>query len=162
MPRPASRFIENLTKRQLEKLENLRNYGSTPRIRNRAHAILLSHQGTSVVELVRIFQTNRTTIGLWLDRWEAEGLDGLADKPRPGSPPKLTEAEHARVLELLKQSPHNPSGVLGTIKQEMDIEISRSTLKRIAKKAGLIWKRMRRSLKNKRDQKNFATPGSIE
>ena len=69
---------------------------------------------------------------------------------------KLTEAERMRVVELLKQSPHNPVAVLSEIKREMRKEISRSTLKRIARKAGLIWKRMRKSLGSKRDQKKFA------
>jgi transposase len=157
MSRPASRFIEKLTKGQIQKLEDLKDHGATPRIRHRAHAILLSHQGTNVVDLAHIFQTNRTTVGQWLDRWEAEGFDGLADKPRPGSPSKLTEAEKTKVVEILKQSPHNPAAVLSETLQETGKEISRSTLKRIAKRAGLTWKRMRKSLASKRDQKNFAT-----
>jgi transposase len=157
MPRPSSRFIKNLTEPQIQELANLKDYGATPRIRHRAHAILLSHEGTSVVELVRIFQSNRTTICQWLDRWDSNGFEGLADGPRPGSPPKLTEPELARAVELLKQSPHNPALVLSQIQQETGKEISRSTLKRIARKAGLIWKRMRKSLESKRDQKKFAT-----
>jgi transposase len=157
MPRPESRFIGKLSKRQMQKLEELKDHGSTPRIRHRAHAVLLSHQGTSVVELAKIFQTNRTTISQWLNRWDAEGLEGLGDKQRPGAPPKLSESEQARVVELLKQSPHNPAGVLAEIKKEMNQEISRSTLKRIAKQAGLVWKRVRKSLGSKRDQKKFAT-----
>jgi transposase len=157
MPRPACRFIKKLTKRQTQKLEELKDHGGTPRIRHRAHAILLSLDGTSVVELARIFQTSRTTISQWLDRWDVEGLDGLADKPRPGSPTKLTESEQAQALELLKESPHNPAGVLSEIKQKTGKEISRSTLKRLARKANMIWKRARKSLKGKRDQKKFAT-----
>lgn len=61
-----------------------------------------------------------------------------------------------RVVELLKQSPHNPAAALSEIKREMGKEISRSTLKRIARKAGLIWKRMRKSLGSKRDPKTSA------
>ena len=62
MSRPASRFIEKLTAQQIQKLTELKDHGVTPRIRHRAHAILLSFQGTSVVDLVQIFQTNRTTV----------------------------------------------------------------------------------------------------
>lgn len=157
MSRPASRFVEKLTKSQIRKLEDLMEHGDTPRIRHRAHAILLSHQGVSVVELAKVFQTNRTTISQWLDRWEVEGLEaGLADRPRPGSPSKLTETQRSRVVELLKESPQNPSAVLSQISQEMGKEISRSTLGRIAKKAGLVWKRMRKSLGSKRDKKRFS------
>jgi transposase len=157
MSRPASRFIAKLSQRQIQKLEQLKDHGDTPRIRHRAHAILLSHQRTSIVELAKIFQTTRLTISQWLDRWDADGFDDLADKPRPGSPSKLTATEQAQVLDLLKQSPHNPAAVLSQIKQETGKQISRSTLKRMAKKAGLVWKRMRKSLGTKQDQKKVAT-----
>jgi transposase len=157
MPRPASRFIEKLTKRQIQKLENLKDHGDTSRIRHRAHAILLSHQGLSIVELVKIFGSTRLTISQWLDRWDASGFEDLADKPRPGSPTKLTESEHSQALDLLKQTPHNPSAVLSQIKEETGKQISRSTLKRMAKKAGFVWKRMRKSLGTKQDQKKVST-----
>ena len=157
MARPASRFIEKLTARQIAKLTERKDHGDSPRIRHRAHAILLSYQGTSVVDLAQIFQTNRTTISQWLDRWDAEHFEGLADKPRPGAPRKFTEAERARVLELLKLFPQNPAAVLSQLKQETGTNMSRSTLKQIARNAGLIWKRMRKSLAGKRDSKKFAT-----
>ena len=62
MPRPASRFVEKLTKSQLGKLKDLMAHGDTPRLRHRAHAVLLSHQGVCVVDLAEVFQTNRTTV----------------------------------------------------------------------------------------------------
>ena len=55
MARPESRFISKLTKAQVQSLEQLRDTGASARIRHRAHAILLSFQGTSVNALVRIF-----------------------------------------------------------------------------------------------------------
>ena len=161
MSRPASRFIGKLTKSQQQQLQHLKDHGETPRVRHRAHAILLSYQGSTIIELMKVFQTSRNTITQWLDRWDSEAIAGLADKPRPGAPPKLTEQEQASVLELLGQSPQNPAAVLPEIKQQIGKEISRSTLKRIAKKSGLSWKRMRRSLASKRDPKNFATQERI-
>lgn len=155
--RPESRFIGKLTSTQVQRLEELRDDGDNRRIRHRAHAILLSSQGTSVRDLVKIFQTNRNTICSWLDRWEAEGLDGLADKARPGAPPKLDSTQQERALELLQEAPQNPNAALVALKEETGIEISGDTLKRLAKKNGLVWKRMRKSLRSKRDEKNFAT-----
>ena len=153
-----TRFIETLIARQIQKLTERKDHGETPRIRHRAHAILLSFQGTSVVDLAQIFQTNRTTVSQWLDRWDAERFAGLADKPRPGAPARFSESERTRVLELLKQFPQNPAAVLAGLKQETGTEMSRSTLKQIARKAGLMWKRMRKSVAGKRDQKKIGTP----
>lgn len=157
MARPESRFIRKLTKTQTQRLEQLRDDGDNSRIRHRAHAVLLSFHGTSVNDLVKIFQSNRNTIGGWLDRWEAEGFDGLVDKPRTGAPTKLDEQEQKRAIELLQQTPQNASVALAKLQKETGIEISVDTLKRLAKKNGLVWKRMRKSLRGKRDEKNFAT-----
>ena len=62
MARPESRFIEKLTKAQVQRLEQLRDDGENKRIRRRAQAILLSFHGTSVKELVTIFRSNRNTV----------------------------------------------------------------------------------------------------
>jgi transposase len=142
MARPASRFIEKLTSRQIQKLTERKDHG--------------------VVDLAQIFQTNRTTVSQWLDRWDAERFAGLADKPRPGAPARFSESERTRVLELLKQFPQNPAAVLAGLKQETGTEMSRSTLKQIARKAGLMWKRMRKSVAGKRDQKKSGTPTCTE
>jgi len=162
MARPESRFITKPTKRQVEQLEFTRDYDDSKRARHRAHAILLNYQGTSVNELTVIFATSRNTICNWLDRWETDKLDGLHDRQRSGAPPKLNEQEQARALELLEQTPQNSNRVLAELEKEFGKQISSTTLKRIAKNNGLIWKRMRKSLRSKRDQKNFASPTSSQ
>jgi transposase len=157
MARPDSVFIQKLSKTQVQRLEQLRDDGGNSRIRHRAHAILLSYLGTPVKELVKIFQSNRNTLYSWFDRWHAEGFDGLADKPRCGAPTKLSVEEQDRAIELLQASPQSTNTTLAKIKVETGVTISGDTLKRLAKKKGLVWKRMRKSLRTKRDQKNFAT-----
>jgi len=162
MARPESRFIQKLTKTQVQRLEHLRDAGDNSRIRHRAHAVLLSFQGTSVNDLVNIFQSNRNTVTGWLDRWDADGFDGLADKSRCGGPTKLNEEQQERAIELLQEFPQSTNATLIKLQEETGIEISGDTLKRLAKKKGLVWKRMRKSLRSKRDQKNFATSEGIE
>ena len=162
MARPESRFITKLTKSQVQRLEGLRDVGDNSRIRHRAHAVLLSFNGTSVNQLVKIFQSNRNTIVSWLDRWEAEGFDGIADKPRCGAPTKLNQQEQKRAIELLQETPQSSNTTLIKLKKETGVEISGDTLKRLAKKNGLVWKRMRKSLRSKRDQKKFATSAGVK
>ena len=155
--RPESRFISKLTKTQVQNLEELRDAGVNSRIRHRAHAVLLSFHGTTVNALTEIFQTSRNAVCRWLDRWDADGIDGLADKPRPGAPPKLNDDEQERAMELLAQHPRSSGTVLLEVKKETGKQISGDTLKRLAKKNGLVWKRMRKSLRGKQDRKKFAT-----
>ena len=80
----------------------------------------------------------------------------MADKPRPGAPPKLNEKEQQRALERLKETPQSVDQALVRIKEETNKQIGSDTLKRIAKKSGWSWKRMRKSLRSKQDRKKFA------
>lgn len=152
MARTPSRYVE-LKDDDREALSLLRDHGETSRIRRRAQAILLSAAGKSINELAEIFEVSRDTIGSWLDRWETEGIQGLRDAPRSGAPPKLTESELEEVLEFLKKYPHSPKQVLREISERFGKTIAPSTLRRIARRARLRWKRMRRSLKSKPDDK---------
>jgi transposase len=155
MPRLATRFVIPLTDEDKEVLRYLKNEGENARIRSRAHAILLSDAGHSINDIAGIFDTDRDTVCSWISRWEAEGPIGLADKPRSGAPRALTDSECDKVLEFLKEHPHSPKQVLRRIQKELGKTISNDTLRRIARRAGLKWKRMRRSLKTQRNEEDF-------
>ena len=102
MARSESCVIETLTMPQVQRLEQLRDGGGNSRIRHRAHAVLSRFNGMSVDEFVKIFQSNHNTIVSWLDRWDAEGFDGIADKPRCDAPNKLNQQEQTRSLNCSK------------------------------------------------------------
>jgi transposase len=155
MGRTPSRFVSPLSDEEREILEYLKDYGETPRIRHRGHAILLSDSGKSVNEIAEIFETTRVTVCSWLARWEESGPQGLADGARSGGPPKLTKSERKKVLKLIKKYPHSPKQVLNEIPRTIGKTISETTLRRIARASGLRWKRMRKSLKSKRDEEDF-------
>ncbi len=93
MARTPSRFVSPLGDEEREILGYLKDHGETPRIRRRAHAILLSDSGKSVNEIAEIFETTRVTVCSWFARWEKSGPRGLADGARSGAPPKLTKPE---------------------------------------------------------------------
>lgn len=149
------RFVEPLDENDREVLKHLKDHGETRRIRERAHAVLLSGLGKSLNEMAEIFGVHRNTVDSWLRDWEQSGPAGLADAPRAGAPSKLTDEEQEQAIELLKNHPHSPKQVLSEIKKVTGKQISADTLRRIARKAGLRWKRMRRSSKARRDEKEF-------
>ncbi len=148
----GKRFIAKLKKRDKNNLNDLIKNGESLGIRNRAHAIILSAQGKSITELADILHVHSQTISAWLDRWENGGIAGIADKPRCGAPPKLTDSEKKIVVKILKEHPHSPKLVLAEISRRFGITISGKTLRRIAKAEGMSWKRMRKSLKKKEQE----------
>ena len=155
MAKTPTRFIGALTEEQREELWSFVLHGTTPRIRHRAHAVLLSEMKKSVDEIAEIFRVSSKTASSWLDRWDESGLDGLDDAPRPGGPPKLTDDEKQVVVDIIGESPQSPKTVLNEIPKRIGKTVSSSTLKRIARRSGLRWKRMRRSLKSRRDESEF-------
>ncbi len=152
----ATKFVSVLSPQTQAQLEQLAAQDPVRRVRMRAHSLLLSAQGTSIDEIARIYQVHRNSVSSWIDQWHQHGVAGLADKPRPGGPCKLTPAEKEGALALLKANPHAPKRVLALLHEQTGKTISTATLTRLAKAANLRWKRVRKSLKSQRDDTAFA------
>ena len=54
------------------------------RISERMHAVLLSSRGYDVGKSASILEYDEATVRRWIERYEAERLDGLEDRPRSG------------------------------------------------------------------------------
>ena len=58
------------------------------RVALRAQMVLLSSRGYTVSQIAAIFEVGEDVVRTWLHRYRQGGPDGLADRPRPGRPPK--------------------------------------------------------------------------
>lgn len=85
---PAARSIRSLTEAERDALRIQYRQTHDADIRTRCQMILLSATGRPVTEIAEITLMNADTVLYWFDRYEAAGLDGLADQPRSGRPPK--------------------------------------------------------------------------
>lgn len=124
-----NKFVTNLTEDDITKLERLWQTSPKFRIRNRASAILLSYRRVSREEIAKICQIHRETVSHWIDDWERESYQGLADKERSGRPPILDKKEEAEVLEIALQEPRLPHRKMKEMEEKVDKSISRATLK---------------------------------
>jgi transposase len=149
------RFVPALSESDKKQLTALFKYHDSHSVRRRSHAILLSADGFTIDEIARIYQIHRDTVGTTFDRWKRDGIAGLFDDPRSGRPPKLSNEEADEAVKLLKEEPRSIKKALAATREKTGKEISEWTLKRIAKSAELRWKRMRKSVKGKRDQAEF-------
>ena len=150
------RYVQPLTESQRQTLENIRQYAPSPRARTRAHSILLSSRRVTIKEIVRIYQVDRDTIASWIKKWEHDGIESLYDKPRCGRPSKLTLEEKELAQHYIKEEPRCLKQVAERLSQKTAKRLSISSLKRLAKKARLRWKRVRKSLKSLRDPEAFS------
>lgn len=149
------KFVSPLTEDEILGLEDIIKNNQSSRVRNRAHSIILSAKGFSINKIVDIFQVDRDSVSSWIDRWELSNCNGLFDLHRNGRPAKLTENEKEIVKDLIKQYPQSIKIVKEKLAQKTGKIVSDWTLKRLAKAFKLKWKRIRKSLKSKRDKKEF-------
>ena len=149
------RYI-SITESEKRTLKELHKNHKKHRTRMRGHMLLLSAKGYKINEIADIYQVQRGTVSQCFTNWETKGLVGLYDEPTSGRPRKLKEEDVAQAVALLKEDPRDCKGVQSRMEAEGLTVVSEWTFKRALKRAGLRWKRMRRSLKDKRDPDEFA------
>ena len=149
------RYVRPLTESQRHTLAAIMKHDAIPRARARAHGILLSSQGMKIKEIAKIYQVDRDTVAPWIKQWEQRGMTSLYDKPRSGRPPKLTPEEKDLARQYIKEDPRCLKQGVERLSQKTAKRLSISSLKRLAKKAGLRWKRVRKSFKSLRDPAEF-------
>ena len=98
-----NKYVKTLFDKDYQKL--IENYQTSAnfRVRNRSQAMLLSFQKYSVDEIARICRVHRTTVGIWIDKWNAH--QRLEDKERSGRPPTLNLEEQATAIEIGLRNP---------------------------------------------------------
>src|SRR5215831_5475962 len=149
------RYVRTLTESQRHTLENIMKHAPSPRARARAQSILLSSRRVTIMEIVKIYQVDRDTVSSWIKKWEHTGVESLYDKPRCGRPSKLTQEEKELAQQYIKDEPRCLKQLAARLSQKTAKRLSISSLKRLAKKARLRWKRVRKSLKSLRDPAEF-------
>ncbi len=105
------KFVPPLSEAQTKRLVSLWKTSPTFRIRQRAHAILLSARGHKIDLLAEIFDVHRNTVSEWVDGWIFRGVDSLADAPRSGRPPLLTAEVRQEILEQMGPSVRSTTAV---------------------------------------------------
>jgi transposase len=129
-----NKFIKTLSAKDYDKLVENHQTAENFRVRNRSHAILLSFQKKSIDEIAGICGVHRNAVSRWINRWNEQGLNGLADARQTGRPPILTLEEQAKSVAIAMRNPQFPHRQLSRIKEETGKEISQWTLKRVIKK----------------------------
>ena len=150
------RYVQPLTDEQRALLENTMQEDTVFRARSRAHSLLLSAAGMPIQTIAKTYQVHRVTVSAWIKKWEQQGAQSLHDQPRSGRPPKLTPDEQELAKHYIKEDPRSLKQVVERLTQKTAKRLSISSLKRLAKRARLRWKRVRKSLKSLRDPVAFA------
>jgi transposase len=150
------RYVQPLSDEQRARLEKTMKEDTAFRARSRAHRLWLRAAGTPIQAMAHAYQVHRVTVSAWSTQWAHHGAQSLHDQPRSGRPAKLTPAEQALAQQSIKEEPRSLKGVAERLAHQTEKRLSISTRKRLAKKARLRWKRVRKSFKSLRDPQAFA------
>lgn len=126
------------------------------RVSERMHAVLLSARGYEIAQIAAILEYDEATIRRWLERFEAEGLEGLQDRPRPGRPRSAGAAAQNSVRRAMEAGPEacgHPGVALWTVVLlqthllvALGLQLSRSSVRRLVHAMGYAWRRPRHVL----------------
>jgi transposase len=98
--------VRELQKDEQEELQTLYDKTKDVRIRTRTQMILLAvEQNKTAPEIRQIVRKNEQTVRRWIQRFNAEGINGLYDAPRAGSPGTVTATYRQRVVSIVRQRP---------------------------------------------------------
>lgn len=148
------KYVGELTETEAVTLEFAYKNHSSARVRSRAHIIILSSKGYNLQEITDICGMTRQTVSAVIDRWETSGLIGLYDRPRPGRPRSLTSGDEDFIYDFTEREPRSVNRVIAALEGVRGKKVSKSTLRRVLKKKK-VWKRIRKSLKGKRNEEKF-------
>ena len=106
-----------------------------PRVRQRAHCLLLRSQGRDTPTLRPIFSVDRLPIAHGGDAWETSHCAGLSDTKRPGRPPQLPDDAQRNAHHSLGHPPSDGKKVVSLLEQAPSQGISTKTSQRLGKTA---------------------------
>ena len=95
---PKKRELD-LSPEERAELEEVRRKHKKPHVRERAAAILKVADGMSILEVARsgLYQKRAPdSVRLWLNRYEAEGISGLENRPGRGRKPAFSPSVSRR------------------------------------------------------------------
>jgi len=130
----------------------------------RARMIARSWDGLRTTQIASELGCHPQTVRERIHRFNAEGLDGLGDRPGAGRKPRITEQERSEIIALVSKEPPGrlltePDGVMGAqdeteasywtldalteATREMGIRVGRSQVRRILLSEGVRWRNTR-------------------
>jgi len=142
---------------QLIRLNYIYREDESHAVRQRAHAIILLHQGQNKPEdVASILNVCRVTIYNWINRWRKYGIEGLYDLEGRGRKPTFSPEEENIVISIIEENPKSLRQVAIQVEKKTGKKVHVETLRKIAKKHGKSWKRMRKIVKGKPEPEDYA------
>jgi transposase len=142
--------VRDMTTDEVESIRRLAHARTeSARTVERAEIIWQARAGKGVPAIARDLGVTEGTVRLWLKRFNAAGLDGLADRPRAGRPATYTPEQVGEVLAAALTPPQQLGLPFGSwtldrlevyLNEQKAIPIKRSRIDDLLLDEGLRWR----------------------
>ena len=92
-------------------LRSLYRTEKNAKLAQRIHGVYLASKGLTCPEIMFITAAARRTIQQWVYKYNEQGIAGLKDKPRSGTPTKLPRKKEVKLKERIEAGPTKADGV---------------------------------------------------
>lgn len=160
----------HLKEQQLAEIETAIRHDKRPEVRQRCTVIRLLHLGYKPAEIAKMQAISIPTVYGWLKRWQREGIEGLANKPKSGRPAKADDA-YSRALErVLEREPKElgydfaiwtVNRLRQHLEKETGIALSEPRLRALMKRKGYRYRRPKHDLGHLQDKEAKAQAAEL-
>lgn len=93
------------TVKKLIRLRKEAEKDGASRVVLRIESIILSIEGHTTGQIANLLKVDRTTVPLWINKWNQYGLTGLLDGYRSGRKSKLEKEDLEKLADILESGP---------------------------------------------------------
>ena len=150
----------HLTDEGLREIAEAIKHAKRPEVRQRAMGLRLLHEGKGPQEVAEFLSVSQPTVYDWHHRWQREGVEGLANRPKSGRPVKANR----KYVELLEQVVEQDPQELGYafslwttdrlrlhLKAKTGIELKPTQFRALLKEHDFVYRRPKHDLTNLQD-----------
>jgi transposase len=146
------------------RLRQLRDYAPSLRVAKRAMCLLRSADGERAATIARVTGLSLDAISDIRRRWRKRRLRSLADRPRPGRPPRVNDRYRVELRRALRDGPlsfgyvftvWSVARLAGHLRKRTGIRLGTDWLRRLVHAAGFVIGRPKHTLKNKRNPREY-------
>jgi transposase len=125
--------------------------GGRPAVRDRLEMIRLCDAGWSVPHIAHHLGFHEQSVRRYVKAFLADGFDGLAPRPHPGRPPRVTVADLEAVEARIDQSDRTwtTPQLVEWLDAERGVRVCAEHLGRLLRRRGFRWKRTKQSIAHK-------------
>jgi len=149
-----------LKETELQEIAVAIKHDKRPEVRQRAMGLRLLHEGQSPQTVAEFMSVSQPTVYDWHHRWRENGLEGLANRPKSGRPPKVNETYVKRLEQVIERDPQElgyafsiwTAGRLRLhMQKETGVELGPTQFRVLLKENDFVYRRPKHVLTNLQD-----------